>query len=81
MSFMICPPQTSGGKIKKHEMGRNCRTYEGEDRCMRGSGGKTLKRRPPGRARCKWEFNIKTDVMEICWRAWTALIWMCENAI
>jgi hypothetical protein len=43
--------------------------------------GKRKRKRPPGRARCKWELNIKTDVMDICWRAWSALIWMCENAI
>jgi hypothetical protein len=43
--------------------------------------GKLKTTRPPGRARCKWEVNIKTDVMDICWRTWSALIWMCENAI
>jgi hypothetical protein len=43
--------------------------------------GKRKRKRPLGRARCKWEWNIKTDVMNICWRAWSALIWMCENAI
>ena len=43
--------------------------------------GKRKRKIPLVRARCKWDLNIKTDVMEICWRAWTALIWMCENAI
>jgi len=39
--------------------------------------GKRKRKRALGRARCKWELNIKTDVMEIFWRVWTALIWMC----
>ena len=40
-----------------------------------------VRKRPLGRARCKWDLNVKTDVMDICWRAWSALIWMCENAM
>ena len=43
--------------------------------------GKLKTKRPLRRARCKWELNIKKDIMEICWRAWSALIRMCENAI
>jgi hypothetical protein len=43
--------------------------------------GNHKRKRPLGRARCKWDFNIKTDVTEICWRAWAELIWMCENVI
>jgi len=43
--------------------------------------GKRKGKRQLGRARCKWDFNIKTDVIEICWRALTALLWMCDNAI
>jgi hypothetical protein len=38
-SFMICPPEISGGQIKKHELGRKCDRYRGEDRCMLGFGG------------------------------------------
>jgi len=37
---MVCPLQTCG-QFKKHGMGKKCETYEGEDRCMRGSGGET----------------------------------------
>jgi hypothetical protein len=40
-----------------------------------------VRKRPLGRSRCKWEFKIKTDVMEIGGRAWTALLWTCENPI
>jgi hypothetical protein len=43
--------------------------------------GKLKRKRPLGRARCRWELNIKTDVMAICLRAWSALIWISENAI
>ena len=30
--------------------------------------GKRKRKIPLVRARCKWDLNIKTDVMEICWR-------------
>jgi hypothetical protein len=43
--------------------------------------GKRKRKRPLGRARCKWELKSKTDVMDICWRTWSALIWLSENAI
>jgi len=43
--------------------------------------GKRKRKRQLGRVGCKWEFKIKTDIMEVCWRAWNALIWMCDNAI
>ena len=43
--------------------------------------GKRKGKRQLGRARCKWEFKIKTDVIEICWRALTALLWMYEKPI
>ena len=43
--------------------------------------GKRKRQKTLGRPRCKWELNTKTDVTEICWRAWTALLWMCENSI
>ena len=64
---MIFPPQTSGFQIKKHGIGRKCETYE--DRFMRRSGGERKRKRQLGRARCKWDFNIKKGVMEIFWRA------------
>jgi hypothetical protein len=78
---MICPPQTSGGQIKKHGIGGNVKRMKVRTGVCEVLVGKRKRKRPPGRARCKWELNIKTDVMNICWRAWSALIWMCENAI
>ena len=29
-----------------------------------------------GRLRRKWEDNIKTDLQEVGWEAWTGLIWL-----
>ena len=33
-------------------------------------------RRPLGRPRHKWEDNIKMDLQEVEWEAWTGLIWL-----
>jgi hypothetical protein len=38
--------------------------------------GKPQRRRPHGRARRKWEDNIKIDVREVGWGAWTGFIWL-----
>ena len=35
--------------------------------------GKRKRKRLLGRARCKWEFKFKTDVMEIDRRAWNCI--------
>ena len=39
---------------------------------MRNSEGK----RPLGKPRRGWEDNIKTDLREVRWGAWTGLIWL-----
>jgi hypothetical protein len=33
-------------------------------------------RRPLGSPRCRWEDNIKMDLQEMGWGAWTGLIWL-----
>jgi hypothetical protein len=33
-------------------------------------------RRPLGRPRHRWEDNIKMDLQEVGWGAWTGLIWL-----
>jgi hypothetical protein len=38
--------------------------------------GRPEGRRPLGRPRCRWEDNIKTDLQEVGWGAWTGLIWL-----
>jgi hypothetical protein len=38
--------------------------------------GRSEGRRPLGRPRHRWEDNIKMDVPEVGWGAWTGLIWL-----
>jgi hypothetical protein len=33
-------------------------------------------RRPLGRPRRRWEDNIKMDLQDVGWGAWTGLIWL-----
>jgi hypothetical protein len=38
--------------------------------------GRPEGRRPLGRPRHRWENNIKMDLQEVGWGAWTGLIWL-----
>jgi len=38
--------------------------------------GKLEGRRTLGRPRRRWEDNIRMDLQEMGWRAWTGLIWL-----
>jgi hypothetical protein len=38
--------------------------------------GKPEGRRPLGKPRHRWEDNIKMDLQEVGWGAWTGLIWL-----
>jgi hypothetical protein len=38
--------------------------------------GKPEVRRPLGRPRRKWEDNIKMDLREVGWAAWTGRMWL-----
>jgi hypothetical protein len=38
--------------------------------------GKPDGKRSLGRRRRKWEDNVKIDLQEVGWRAWTGLIWL-----
>jgi len=40
-------------------MGGTCGTYGLEEKCIQGFGGRPEGRRPLGRPRRKWEYNIK----------------------
>jgi hypothetical protein len=42
----------------------------------RGLVGKSEGKRPLGRPRHRWKDNIKMDVQELGWGAWTGLIWL-----
>ena len=38
--------------------------------------GKPERKRPLVRPRSRWEDNIKMDLQEVRWGAWTGLIWL-----
>jgi hypothetical protein len=38
--------------------------------------GKPEGKRPLGRPRHRWEYNIRMDIREIGWVVWTGLIWL-----
>jgi hypothetical protein len=38
--------------------------------------GKPEGKRPPGRPRSRWQNNIKLDLQEVIWGAWTKLLWL-----
>jgi hypothetical protein len=38
--------------------------------------GRPEGRRPLGRPRRRWDENIKMDLQEVGWGAWTRLIWL-----
>jgi hypothetical protein len=46
--------------MKKDEVGGTCGTHGGGERCLQGFGWEAL-----GRARSRWEDNIKMDLREI----------------
>jgi hypothetical protein len=51
--------------------------YMGERRgAYRVLVGKPEGRRPLGRPRRRWEDNIKMDLLEVGWGAWTGSIWL-----
>jgi hypothetical protein len=55
----------AGAKIENNEMGGACSTY-GEGRGVyRGLVGKPEGKRPLGRPRHRWEYNIRMDLQEV----------------
>ena len=46
-------------------MGGACSAYGGEERRIRGFGGKTSRKEPLGRSKHRWEDNIKMDLQEV----------------
>jgi len=46
-------------------MGGACSVYGGDERRIKGFGGKLERRRPLGRPRRRWEDNIKMDLEEV----------------
>jgi hypothetical protein len=53
--------------VEKNEMGGACSTYGGESCAYRILVGRPEGRRPLGRPRHRWEYNIKMDLQEVGW--------------
>jgi hypothetical protein len=51
-------------------MVRVCGTYGGEKSCVQVLMGKPVGRRPLGRSRRRWGYNIKMDLQEVGCGAW-----------
>jgi hypothetical protein len=56
-------------------MGTACNTYGEVERFIEGFGGKPDGKRILQRHRRRWE-DIKMDLQEVGWRAWTELSWL-----
>jgi hypothetical protein len=54
-------------QVKKNEMGRECRSYWGEERSVKGSLRKSEGKRPFGRPCRRWKDTIKIGRQEIGW--------------
>jgi len=62
--------------IKKNGMGGARSTYGGKERCVQGLVGKSEGTTRLRRPRRRWEDNIKMDLQEVGWGAWTGPIWL-----
>jgi hypothetical protein len=65
-----------GDQVKKTEMGRTCGTYGERRGAYRALVGKPEGRRPLERPRRRGADNIKMDLREVGWGAWTGSIWL-----
>jgi len=59
-----------------NKTGGACGMYGREKGEYRILVGKSERKRPLGRPRLRWEGNIKMDLHEVGWGAWTGLIWL-----
>jgi hypothetical protein len=57
-----------------NEMGGACSTYGEKRGVYRVLVVRSEERKPLGRARRRWEDNMKMDLQEVEWGAWTELI-------
>jgi hypothetical protein len=53
-----------GYEIKANETGGACGSYGGGEKCMQDLMGKFEGRRPFGRPRSRWEYNIKMNLKQ-----------------
>jgi len=54
-------------QIEKNEISGACSTYGRQEKCIQGFGGIPEGKRPLGRAKLKWEDNIKMDLDDVTW--------------
>jgi hypothetical protein len=59
----------------RRELVRVCSTYGGEEISIQGFGGKH-EGKTFERPRRRWEDNLKMDLREVGWGAWTGSIWL-----
>jgi len=69
------PKNYSYVQIKKNEMGGAIACKGSRRDAYRVLMGKPGGKRQLGRPRHRWEDNIKMDLQEAGWRAWTGLTW------
>ena len=63
---MICTPtENFSGDHIENEMGGECSTYGGGERCIQGLVGKPEGMRPAGRPRRSWKENMKMNFLEV----------------
>ena len=59
----------------KNEVGGVCSTYERRG-AYRVLVGNSEGNRPLGRSRRRWKDNVKMNLQEVGWGAWTRLVWI-----
>jgi len=64
----------SGDKIKKNESFGECGKYEEEKGRIQGLGGKTKRKRPFGKPKCRWDNKNEIGLQKLgCELAWIDL--------
>ena len=72
----VLTPYCSGDKIEKNEMGGACSAYGERRGVYKVLVGKPEVKRPLGRARGRWEDNIKMDIQKVGCVLWTESSWL-----
>jgi hypothetical protein len=75
-SGFILTQCNSSDQIEKNEIGGAYSAFRERRSVYRVLVGKAAGKRPPGRTRCRWEENIKMDLQDVKWGAWTGLMWL-----
>jgi len=67
--YVLLTKYYSSDQIENNEIGGACSIRGGEERCTQGFGGEPEEKRPLGRARHRWEDNIKMDLQDVAWES------------